>query len=159
MRQADNSFPMPKKNLMRQEMTKILKQVIKDHNENVEPASEDDSVNSDLLSLQTNLTLKEELEMQILQEKEDYFKKINFRREADYEKTLKKEMSSYEIEGVRGKNLSLMYDFLITVKPTSVEAERAFSAAGYICNSLRSRLGDNTINTICFLRSFFQTQK
>ncbi len=41
-------------------------------------------------------------------------------------------MTVYENEGVRGENLSLIYDYLMTLKPTSVEAERAFSVAGYM---------------------------
>ncbi|XP_075990255.1 uncharacterized protein LOC142985898 [Anticarsia gemmatalis] len=156
MRLSDNTFPMPKKNLMRQEMKKILNQVITNDNEveDVGPAS-DDSDSERLLS--DNLSLKEQLEIKIQQEKKDFRKPLN--RVLDYEKILKKEMSAYETEGVRGKYLSLIYDFLTSVKPTSVEAERAFSAAGYICSSLRSRLKDDTINTICFLRAYFQQDR
>ncbi len=39
-----------------------------------------------------------------------------------------KEMTVYENEVVRGENPSLIYDYLMTLKPTSVEAERSFSA-------------------------------
>jgi hypothetical protein len=103
-----------------------------------------------------NFTLEQELEIQLKHEKENFTKLKDTRTEKDYNKILKKEMAVYESEGVRGENLSLVYDYPMTLKPTSVEAERAFSAAGYICSSLRSRMGDNTINTICFLRSYFQ---
>ena len=85
--------------------------------------------------------------------------KVKTKKETDYEKILKKEMTAYEVEGIKGKHLSLIYSYLMAIRPTSVEAERAFSAAGYICSTIRSRLGDCTINTICFLRSFFQTHK
>ena len=34
----------------------------------------------------------------------------------------------------------------------SVEAERAFSAAGILCTKLRSRLDDRTLDTLCFLQ-------
>lgn len=67
-------------------------------------------------------------------------------------------MTTFESDGVRGEYLSAIHDYLLTIKPTSVEAERAFSAAGYICSSIRSRLADDTINNICFLRSYFQNQ-
>ncbi len=106
-------------------------------------------------SLNLNLTLEQELEIQLKREKENYTKQKETRTKKDYDKILKK-MIVYENEGVRGKNLSLIYDYLMALKPTSVEAERSFSAAGYICSSLRSRLGDNAINAICFLRSYFQ---
>lgn len=68
-------------------------------------------------------------------------------------------MIEYETSGMKGKYLRLLYDYLITIKPTSAEAERAFSAAGYICSSIRSRLSDETVDSICFLRSYFQKQK
>ena len=39
---------------------------------------------------------------------------------------------------------------------TSVEAERAFSSPGVICTKLRNRLDDTTVDTLCFLRSYYQ---
>ena len=41
------------------------------------------------------------------------------------------------------------------MKPTSVEAERSFSAAGYFLSKLRTRMGENTLNALCFLRCYF----
>ena len=73
----------------------------------------------------------------------------------DFEKLLKKEMSAYEGNGVRGKFLCITYNYLMTISPTSVEAERAFSAAGYISSSLRRRLSDDTLCRICLLRGHF----
>ena len=154
----DYTFTMPKKYVMRQEMKNMLNRV---NTYVVEPAAVEEDImeveydgpdNPDSL----NFTLEQELEIQLKREKENFMKRKETRTEKDYDKILKKEMTVYESEGVRGENLTLIYDYLMTLKPTSVEAERAFSAAGYICSSLRSRLGDNTINTICFLRSYFQ---
>lgn len=42
--------------------------------------------------------------------------------------------------------------------PTSIESERAFSAAAYIGNKLRSIQGDETLNALLFLRSYFQNK-
>lgn len=150
-------FPLPKKNAMRQEMKTLLKRVNKQNI--VEPAQEDimeleeDGLDDDAEPVK--MTLEQELEMELKREKEN-FNKQKPSGQLDYEKVLKKEMSVYETEGVRGEHLSMVYDYLMTLKPTSVEAERAFSAAGYICSSVRSRLGDKTIDKICFLRSYFQ---
>ncbi|GBO18733.1 hypothetical protein AVEN_21860-1 [Araneus ventricosus] len=141
------------KKVIRLEMKNILERVIQDDsfNENTDNRVEN---NSDSSSLKNDLTLQKELQMQIQQEK-TY--SINTKKEKDFEKILKKEMSVYESEGVRGKYLSSIHEYLMIIK-LSVEAERAFSAAGYICSSVRSRLADDTINTICFLRSFFKTK-
>lgn len=67
-------------------------------------------------------------------------------------------MDLYETGGTRGKYLDLetVYNYLLSIPPTSVEAERAFSAAGYICNKIRSSLNDNTIDILYFLRKYFQ---
>ena len=56
-------------------------------------------------------------------------------------------------------NLQLLFDALITMKPTSVEAERTFSAAGYFLSKLRTRMGENTLNALCFLRCYFIKKK
>ena len=39
------------------------------------------------------------------------------------------------------------------VPPTSVEAERVFSSAAYLCNKLRTKLNDESIDTLCFIRN------
>jgi len=58
--------------------------------------------------------------------------------------------------GGRGRILQWVYDYLLSVPPTSVESERAFSAAGVVCSKLRTRLGDETLDNLCMLRTFFQ---
>jgi len=40
-----------------------------------------------------------------------------------------------------------------SIPPTVVDAERAFSAPGIFCTKLRSRLSDNSTDTLCFLRA------
>ncbi|GBN69187.1 hypothetical protein AVEN_107000-1 [Araneus ventricosus] len=47
------------------------------------------------------------------------------KKEKDYEKTLRKEMTACESGGIRGKYLSSIHEYLLTIKPTSIEAERA----------------------------------
>ncbi|KAL0811976.1 hypothetical protein ABMA28_009374 [Loxostege sticticalis] len=57
-----------------------------------------------------------------------------------------------------GKYLSMAYNNLISIPPTSVESERAFSSSGYLCNHLRSRLSDKSLDTLLFLRSHYKAQ-
>ena len=65
-------------------------------------------------------------------------------------------MSLFEAGGTRGLVLEGAYKALLAIPPTSVESERAFSAAGYLCSKIRSRRADKTLDTLCFLRSYFQ---
>ena len=73
--------------------------------------------------------------------------------------TLNKEMTLFESGGARGHHLQLIYEHLKSISPTSVESERAFSSSGYICNKIRSSLNDDTLEELCFLRSYFKLQK
>ncbi|KAJ6642140.1 hypothetical protein Bhyg_07087 [Pseudolycoriella hygida] len=74
-------------------------------------------------------------------------------------KLVKQEMKLLEAGGGRGKYLSVAYKYLFSIKPTSVESERAFSACGYLCPKIRCRMNDRTLNRLSFLRRYFQNEK
>ena len=66
---------------------------------------------------------------------------------------LRHELTVAEETGKRGHFLEMVYQVLLNVPPTSVEAERVFSSSAYLCNKFRSRLSDTTLDTLCFIRS------
>lgn len=68
-------------------------------------------------------------------------------------------MSLLKNGGTRGHNLDLAFKYLMSIPPTSIQSESVFSAATYIGNKLRSRLGDGTIDALLFLRSYFQNKQ
>jgi len=70
--------------------------------------------------------------------------------------SIKAEMVVFTSGGKRGRCLEQAYEYLLSIPPTSVEAERAFSAAGVLCTKLRSRLDDRSLDTLCFLRSYYK---
>jgi hypothetical protein len=72
---------------------------------------------------------------------------------------VKTEMQLYTSTGNRGRCLQKAHDYLLSIPVTSVESERAFSAAGVLCTKLRSRLADKSIDTMCFLRSFYRKDR
>lgn len=53
---------------------------------------------------------------------------------------IKTELQLFETskEVQKGENLVFAYQSLLTIRPTSVESERAFSSAGYLCTKFRS---------------------
>jgi len=67
-------------------------------------------------------------------------------------------MAVFESSGVRGRGLQLVYNYLQSIPPASVEAERAF-AAGILCTKIRSRLADESLDILCFLRSYYTQKK
>ncbi|XP_063782142.1 uncharacterized protein LOC134932045 [Pseudophryne corroboree] len=103
-------------------------------------------------SCEVEISLQEQLELAM----KDSLTQPSFRQsqsdeEKDLTKAIKTEMVLFESNGNCGLCLQKAYEFLMTIPATSVEAERAFSAAGIICTKVRTRLGDETIDTLCFL--------
>lgn len=105
-------------------------------------------------------TLKEKLHSQI---KATMNKSDEIEQEpgnlSELSKVLKKELVVFSREKKRGKYLKLIYKYLLTIKPTSVESERAFSSAGSVCTNLRTNLSDISLDIICFLKAYFLKNK
>lgn len=74
-------------------------------------------------------------------------------------KSIRQELNLFENGGNRGHFLQKAHECLLCIRPTSIEAERAFSSAGYICSKIRSRMKDDTLDHLCSLRAFFQTEE
>ena len=70
-------------------------------------------------------------------------------------KSLNKELGVYVEYGTMSKNLSLLKTALQTIKPTSLESERAFSVAGSFITKVRSSLSDRSVDMLCFLKAYF----
>ena len=68
---------------------------------------------------------------------------------------IKQEMKLFDATRQRPTKLEHLFNALLSIPPTSVEAERAFSAAGLFATKLRSRLSDKSINALTFLRSHY----
>ncbi|KAF2890274.1 hypothetical protein ILUMI_15899 [Ignelater luminosus] len=124
---TDHTFFVTKKAAIRQEIIRILERVIGvgDNEYESEVFEKTPEAVTSATATGPALTLKEELEKQLKQEKETIKKKPD-NKQKDYEKILKKEMACFESDGIRGQYLTLAYNCILTVQPTSVEAKRAF---------------------------------
>jgi hypothetical protein len=69
------------------------------------------------------------------------------------------EMALYDGGGTRGRFLEMAHKMLVSIKPTSVECERTFSTAGYLCSRYRSRMNDETINSLVVLRHYLMSKQ
>ena len=66
---------------------------------------------------------------------------------------IKKDMNYFDGGGELSGRLLKLKGALASCQPTSVEVERAFSTSGLVVTRFRTRLNDDMINAICFLRS------
>ena len=60
-------------------------------------------------------------------------------------------MALFEATGNKSKYLNLFDQALRTIPPTSVEAERAFPAAGLFVSKLRARISEKSIDSLIVL--------
>ena len=74
---------------------------------------------------------------------------------ADVSLRIKREIAVLHDTGERPILIENIFRALATIPPTSVEAERAFSAAGLLLTKIRSHLSDEAIDKLCFLRRHF----
>ena len=70
---------------------------------------------------------------------------------------LKKEFTFYDLEGERPKLLEGLYLALLTIRPTSVESERAFSVVNLFCTKQRASLSDKNLSILVFLKFHFKS--
>lgn len=106
-----------------------------------------------------NLSMKEKLLLLIKQKSKIVDKQNIDRTTQQLNGIIRREIRYFEEEKIKGRYLQFSFDLLMTIQPTSVESERASSSAGQICTSIRSRLNDESLDTLCFLRSYFNNQK
>lgn len=121
--------------------------------------SESDESEEDLI-VPSTLSMKERLALAIKQKTETVVvdKKTVPLNTTNLTKVIRRELVFFEENKKRGNYLERAYQYILTIKPTSVESERAFSAAGQICTKIRSRLNDKSVDNLCFLRAYFIQQ-
>ena len=124
-----------------------------------ESEDENDS-EEDILS--ENVEIDEPIETQHIKRRiqDDFFQLVELKKRknsgvASLESTLAGEMSAYERTGQKGPILQNTLLVTKTIRPTTTDCERVFSLAGNFCNKLRTKLSDNALNCLCFLKSHF----
>lgn len=70
-------------------------------------------------------------------------------------KLIKQELTNFEASSKLGPILERLLNALKTIPPTSTESERVFSMSSNFCTKKRSRLSDTSLDSLCFLKSFF----
>lgn len=115
----------------------------------------------DVVDLSLNEESQNQINNSIAQKLEDAIAKCKspqkcITKKENIDDQLSKEIDIFISGGMRGKYLQECYKYLKTVLPTSVECERCFSTASYVGNKIRSRLSDETLNALIFLRNYLK---
>ncbi len=66
------------------------------------------------------------------------------------------EMRLFEASGQLPSNLRQLHQALLTIPPTTVQAERSFSSSGNLVTKLRNRMSDETVEDILFLQGHYK---
>ena len=122
-------------------------------NETMESSSDSnvDNDGNDEASLPKNMTLSEEFQAF---RKEPGLKIEKVQRVGA--QNINEERQLFEATKKRPENLENLYRSFLTIRPTSVEAERAFSAMGLFATKIGNRLNNDTLNAIIVLRQFYK---
>ena len=65
-------------------------------------------------------------------------------------------MDLFEVAKRRPKNLEILFHAFITIKPTFVESERAFSSIRLFVTKTRNRMKDYTLDRLILLRHYYK---
>ena len=65
------------------------------------------------------------------------------------------ELSRYERLGEMSASMEQLCEAIKSIRVSSVEAERVFSVSGSVVTKIRTRLGDETVNNLVFLKKYY----
>lgn len=85
----------------------------------------------------------------------DFLKQQSSGKSTEVQDTFSREIGLFIAGRKLTTELKLLHKALQTVPPTSVEAERVFSAGGLFLTKLRSSMSDKTLDKLIFLKLFF----
>ena len=85
----------------------------------------------------------------------DFLKQQSSGKSTEVQDTFSREIGLFIAGKKQTTELQLLHKALQTVPPTSVEAERVFSAGGLFLTKLRSSMSDKTLDKLIFLKLFF----
>ena len=65
------------------------------------------------------------------------------------------ELSRYEQLGEMSASMEQLCEAIKSIRVSSVEAERVFSVSGCVVTKIRTRLGDETVDNLVFLKKYY----
>ena len=108
--------------------------------------------------LQTNRSLEQAEESMSLTENYERFCLSGSRKEPEPKITseiILQEIGLFKATRKRPPNLESLYQALLTIRPTSVEPERAFSSMNNFCSKLRASMNDDTLSNLVMMSQYY----
>ena len=99
-------------------------------------------------------TLQQQINLSIMESLKEFQDK-----NVDQLGTLVKELKIFETNGKKTQNLQHILDAVLTIKPTLTQNERNFSVATDFVTKKRTKMADETLNALCFLKNYFKKIK
>lgn len=97
----------------------------------------------------------------VIENEEDFLRILEHKRRSKHKQPVSEEFSSvheemqtFEASGCKGPILNFVYSTLLSIRPTSVQSERAFSVSNLFCCKLRTKLEDKTLDRLVVSRYF-----
>ena len=146
---SDPFFKMPTKTSLVNTARSLMERLFKTPES--QPTDEENNVSEN--SQVEELSLEKRLEAAIQSQVTSIVKPTD-----DYYKSLLKEFNLYTATGKITPNLTMLFDALKTIRPTSIESERAFSALGLFVTKIRSRLSCKAVDMLSFLKSYYKNK-
>ena len=102
-----------------------------------------------------NRTLSEQLNLRIQAQNKEAPNNKEIR-----DSIVKQEIALYDKNpSKRPDNLEKLFNALMSIPPTSIESERNFSTTTYFATKIRSRLNDDTLSALVFLKNYYKKVK
>jgi len=112
-----------------------------------------ENIATETQSSTSNISMKEKLQL-VLEEKSKQALELENKithEPRDVARIVRRENLFFEEEGIKGKYLTMVFASLKSIRIPN----RAFSTAGMFGTKIRSRLGDKTLDILCFLNAYF----
>ncbi|GFS69405.1 uncharacterized protein TNCV_4012021 [Trichonephila clavipes] len=146
---------LPGKNCLVRQAQMIGTMLFCEEEESIANSSHSEEENIAILK-EKPLTLDEKLEKAINSKIKVLY--CSTKKFTSFNKIMKQEMQLFDSTENPSPNIIKLCYAIKTIPPTSVKAERAFSAVGLFVTKLRTSLSDKSINCLCFLKSYFKNE-
>ncbi|GLV38336.1 hypothetical protein CBL_21256, partial [Carabus blaptoides fortunei] len=133
-------FGIPSPTVIEKQIKKLIERLTVLNKDNLETNCDKDVEDNMQVDQNEESSIREplSLEEKLQEEIEKSMKTIKPKTQtSNLMATIRKEMNLFVNGGNRGHNLELVYQYLLSIPPASIEPERAFSAAAYLGNKIR----------------------